>query len=60
MLKTKYQFDPMKPGEQMLVITSNLDEKTIANEQAASMRGKSVRKIIVANKIETKSKYKIC
>ena len=60
MLKTKSQYAPMKPGEQMLVITSNLDEKTIANEQAASMRGKSVRKVIVANKMETKSKDKIC
>jgi len=50
----------MKPGEQMLAITSNLDKKTIANEQAASMRGLSVRKVIVANKMETKSKYKIC
>ena len=50
----------MKPVEQMLAITSNLDKKTIANEQAASMRGLSVKKVIVANKMETKSKYKIC
>ena len=35
----------MNPGEQMLVKTSNLDEKTIANEQAASMRGFSVREV---------------
>ena len=37
MLKTKTQFDPMKPGEQMLVVTSNLDKKTNANEQLSPM-----------------------
>jgi hypothetical protein len=30
------------------------------NEQAASMRGLSVRKVIVATKMEIKSKDKIC
>ena len=30
------------------------------NEQAASMRGLSVKKVVVANKMETKSKDKIC
>ena len=46
----------MKPVEQMLAITSNLDKKTIANEQAASMRGLSERKVVVANKMKTKVK----
>jgi hypothetical protein len=50
----------MNPGTQMLVITSNLDEKTYPNEQAASMRGLSVRKVVEATKMETKSKDKIC
>jgi hypothetical protein len=33
---------------------------TSANEHAASMRGLSVRKVVEANKMETKSKDKIC
>jgi len=31
-----------------------------SNEQAASMRGLMVRKVVVANKMETNSKDKIC
>jgi len=46
----------MKPGEQILVITSNLDEKTIANEQAASMRGKSVRKVVESNENDNETR----
>ena len=60
MLKNKMQFDPVTQVVQMLVCTSNSDKKTPANEQAASMRGLSVRKVGVANKMKTKSKDKIC
>jgi len=35
----------MNQGAQMLVVTNNLDEKSTANEQAASMRGLSVKKV---------------
>jgi len=35
-------------------------DKTVPNEQAASMRGLSVRKVVVATKVKTKSKDKIC
>jgi hypothetical protein len=34
--------------------------KTRPNEHAASMRGLSVRKVVVAKKMKTKSKDKIC
>jgi len=37
MLKTKTQYEPMNPGEQMLVVISNLDEKTNANKQLRPM-----------------------
>jgi hypothetical protein len=37
MLKTKSQYAPMKPGEQMLVVASNLDKKTKANERLSPM-----------------------
>ena len=33
---------------------------TWPNEQAASMRGLSVRKVVMANKMKTKNKDKIC
>ena len=33
---------------------------TEANEHAASMRGLSVRKVVMANKMKTKNKNKIC
>jgi len=42
---------------------SDVKEKyffTGANEHAASMRGLSVRKVVMAIKMETKSKDKIC
>jgi hypothetical protein len=54
------QFDPVIQGVQMHVGSSNSDEKTTANKQAASMRGLSGRKGIVATKMEMKSKDKIC
>ena len=41
-------------------ILAGTDKKTHANEHAASMRGWSVRKLVVANKMETKFKYKTC
>jgi hypothetical protein len=31
-----------------------------SNEQAASMRGLSLRKVVGATKMETKTKYKLC
>jgi len=54
------QFDPVIQDVQMHVGSSNSDEKTTANKQAASMRGLSVRKVVVATKMETKLEDKIC
>ena len=54
------QFDPVIQDVQMHVGSSNSDEKTTANKQAASMRGLSIRKVDSGTKMETKSKDKIC
>ena len=56
----KMQFEPVIQVVQMHVVPSNSDEKTTANKQAASMRGKSVRKVVMAIKMKTKNKDKIC
>ena len=56
----RMQFDPVIQDVQMHVGSSNSDEKTTANKQAASMRGLSVRKVVVATKMETKLEDKIC
>jgi hypothetical protein len=37
-----------------------MNKISAANEHAASMRGLSVRKVDMANKMKTKSKDKIC
>jgi hypothetical protein len=42
------------------VKNNNKKIKPLHNEHAASMRGLSVRKVVVAAKMETKSKDKIC
>ena len=54
------QFDPVIQDVQMHVGSSNSDEKTTANERAASMRVCRLGKLILATKMETKSKDKIC
>jgi hypothetical protein len=49
------QFEPVIQVVQMHVVPSNSDEKTTANKQAASMRGKSVRKVVGSNENDNES-----